>query len=768
MKRLLYVFSILFLISVSIHGQQYLDNLEQEIAQTKELREKVVLNLKAADYSIAGSNEKTESFLEDALKQAQKLGDTVLIIDVLLEKTEWYWYRLDYDPFHGLLDTIRKWSGQTNYTVGKAGYHYLKGLFLIDRDQYDSARTELFTAHRLFETAQEMAGSGNVYQRIGVTYWRQEQYDSTLTYYYKALKAYDKADYSLGLAKINRYLGIVNNRLGNYSKALVSFYESERLYDDLELQNKVYELHGQIADIQMELENCSEALKLYNGMMEYFSKNKNMRNTGMSLQNIGNVYFQQQEYQKADSVYRIVMDIYRDINFQIGIAEVQLDLGKSFYQLRKHQMSETYLKRAEEVFEKKNYQRGSALVYYNLARNAHVDKRHKKAAKYARTALSFNEKVQDMSLMIQLYQLYSEIQLKLGDYEKAYDYLQRFQHLSDSLTDQTTREQIAKIHAEYETEKKENEIQTLLREKELESQRFQKNLLLIVFLLLLITLFYIYYSYRVKRKNIRALSEINTKLKEAKEKAEKADRLKSTFLANISHEIRTPMNAIVGFSELMNDKELSSEQRSQMTDQVTSNAHLLLGLIDDLIDFSKLENEQMKIYSRSFPLNELMRELYEMNREKYIHRMNNLDFELEIPFSDEFHWVTDRNRLKKVLNHLLDNSFKFTEKGSIRLGYCNELKWGDRLCFFVKDTGIGIPREHQKEIFEKFNKLKLSNTKFYSGTGLGLPISHALIKKMGGEMYLQSEEKQGTEFYFYLPALVERRLKRESSGSQNV
>ena len=326
-----------------------------------------------------------------------------------------------------------------------------------------------------------------------------------------------------------------------------------------------------------------------------------------------------------------------------------------------------------------------------------------------------------------------------------------FHRLYDSLTNLKSKEKIARIQKNYETQKREQEIENLINEKKIENQKFQRNLLLITFILLLIVIILIYHGYRNKKIHLQKLQKANWEMKKAKEKAEKADNLKSAFLANISHEIRTPMNAIVGFSDLIEDSDLGKQQREDLLEQIKINSNVLLNLIDDLIDFSKIESNEITIKYEHIFINQLMDDIYLTFKSKYLNQKKNIEFDVEKPQPDVFQIVADKNRLKQILNNLIDNAFKFTEKGYVRYGYFFEEEKPDYIHFFVKDTGVGIPKGKQKDIFKRFSKFKQSKTKYYSGTGLGLAITKALVNKMGGSIELISAKNKGTGFYFYLP-----------------
>ncbi len=245
--------------------------------------------------------------------------------------------------------------------------------------------------------------------------------------------------------------------------------------------------------------------------------------------------------------------------------------------------------------------------------------------------------------------------------------------------------------------------------------------------------------------------EFRRNLMEAKEKAEESDRLKSAFLANMSHEIRTPMNGIMGFSEILQKREVSREKQQKFLEIIYSRTQHLLNIINDILDVSKIESNQLTISTENFYLNDLLEELYHVfSRELEARGKDDIQMISYCGMEREASQIhTDLNRFRQIMDNLLSNAVKFTKDGSIHFGY--EKGDGDTLLFYVTDTGIGIACENQKDIFERFRQVEDSGSRRYEGTGLGLTISYNLVKLLGGQMWLESEAGKGSSFYFTLP-----------------
>ncbi len=260
----------------------------------------------------------------------------------------------------------------------------------------------------------------------------------------------------------------------------------------------------------------------------------------------------------------------------------------------------------------------------------------------------------------------------------------------------------------------------------------------------------------------------NRELIQAKEQAEESDRIKSAFLANMSHEIRTPLNGILGFSELLHIT-TSPEESKEYIRIINNSGNHLLNIINDIIDISKIEAGQLKIYHGECNLNELFAETESFYRQTIMTKKRD-DIEIQTRFpAQEYVIQTDTKRLRQVLSNLIDNALKFTKKGKVEFGFSEK---GKMIEFFVEDTGMGISTEMQQKIFDRFIQADDSFTREFGGTGLGLTICKNLLKKMGGDIKVSSEVGKGSRFIFTLPNIkIKQNTKKlktaKSTGAQH-
>ncbi len=258
----------------------------------------------------------------------------------------------------------------------------------------------------------------------------------------------------------------------------------------------------------------------------------------------------------------------------------------------------------------------------------------------------------------------------------------------------------------------------------------------------------------------KEILKINAELTEAMEKSKESDRLKTAFLANLSHEIRTPMNGIVGFSELVLSPESTDEEKREYNRIIASSCKQLLGVVNDIMDISKIESGVIEIHKREIDLNALLKQLYSLH--SLTARNQHVALEMIPGFEDGYaRIITDEVKLQQILNNLVGNALKFTSKGFVKFGYVQK---GKMIEFYVIDSGTGIPEEKHKDIFERFIQADSGLARKKGGTGLGLSIARAYVEKLGGRIWVQSQKGKGAEFYFTIP--LEKEVSRKKTSDQ--
>ncbi|MCB8999091.1 MAG: response regulator [Bacteroidales bacterium] len=265
---------------------------------------------------------------------------------------------------------------------------------------------------------------------------------------------------------------------------------------------------------------------------------------------------------------------------------------------------------------------------------------------------------------------------------------------------------------------------------------------------------------------------------QAKERAEESERLKSAFLANMSHEIRTPMNGILGFASLLKDNSLSDETRQEYLKVIDDSGHRLMSIINDIIDISKIESGLVRLVSNKVNLNQQFDYLYNFFLPEANSKNLTLKCSKDFPDHESF-IITDSEKLTAVLTNILKNALKYTVKGEIEFGYyiLSENPRGRAksehpfITFYCKDTGIGIPHNRQKAVFQRFIQADIADTMARQGAGLGLAISEAYVNLMGGKIWVESTLDIGSCFYFtlpFIPVVEKEQLKSKGKLKEEI
>ena len=267
-------------------------------------------------------------------------------------------------------------------------------------------------------------------------------------------------------------------------------------------------------------------------------------------------------------------------------------------------------------------------------------------------------------------------------------------------------------------------------------------------------------------RDITAIKKYHEDLVQARVEAETGSRLKANFLANISHEIRTPLNSVVGFANLLLSEGLSMATKEEYIDHINYNSEKLLQIIGDIIDLSRLESSQIEITYEETSLNEIINEVIEETRQSIKRNEKPIILTMKNNFEGNGDLIfTDRQWLKRVVNHLMDNAVKFTLEGSVELSYCRE---EEKIVFRIKDTGIGIRKENLSRIFEEFRQEIDGHHRPFEGLGVGLTLAKEVIERMGGYISVESEKGIGSEFSFAIPFRQAGSSRNKNRGQEKL
>ncbi len=587
-----------------------------------------------------------------------------------------------------------------------------------------------------------------------------EEYYEAKKFYHDAINFYVNTDEDELKAEVLYSLGRTYYYLAEYSDALDSYYKASNLF--ILLGEKLYEArtYQNIGLIYHNMNAFDKAEDYYNKALEINKKLNHKTNIAGLYQNLGIIKFRQKDVKAAKSYYDKSLEIYEELKDYEGIGSSYSNLGLIHSENKNYKEALKYYQKAYDIFKKINFEMGMLYALYNIGETYLYLNNYTRAQHFFMESIKISENINYPEGILMNYDMLSKLYNKIGNYKEALKYHKNYTTLKDSIHSEKTMQKIAELESIHNLQIKEREVAELMLENQ--KQKSHKTTLIFIIALaclILVIIIIAYTQIRISKKelehhknNLEKLVEKRTsKLKlEMSERriAEESDKLKSAFLANMSHELRTPMNAIIAFTNFLRDDRLPKRKKNEYINHIHSAGESLLRLIDDIIDSAKIEAKQLTISKRPTNITRLLSNIYKVHRE-IKHKGKSVKLVLNC---DQEHFViinTDEMRLKQVINNLLENAFKYTLEGQIEFGFM--IKTGG-LEFFISDTGIGIPKDKLKTIFERFSRVEYSLDKTFGGTGLGLAISKDLVHLLGGKIGVESEEGTGSIFSFFIPA----------------
>jgi len=685
------------------------------------------------------------NYLQEALNRADSIKYTDGLIETKRLLGVYYYYSSNYDSAYIFInEALRYYSKNNNLDKKTKCLVNIGNVYLVTK-ALDSALYFYKEALIISQEINNKQGIATALGNMGLVYKYKEQFPKALKYYKESLKAHQEVGNISAAASIINKIGIIYIRLGRLDDALD--YNKQALKMSREINDKLGEAFylNNLGVIYSKFNKIDSALYFYNQSLELKIKLNNKNKVSTMYINIGEIYSQKGDQKKALEHYLKAYDIAKDLHNSYNISKILNAIGLAYFYLNDYTNSKKYTLESIELAERI----GSLQIQAN---NRH---------------------------------LLSDIYYKSNNYKKALSNYKLYSSLTENIRNKQNSNKIAKLELEYEYKEK-NKILELDQEKkrailskEIEDQRKSKNTF--IFLLLVATLALLLFvrlliirkktnkllnikNREIKKqaleleKNSNELTQQKLLLEETvkertselimeKEKVEESNSLKSAILNNISHEFRTPMNGIIGFSSLIIKPNITEEEKKSYSKIISSSCNQLLNIVTDTVDISKINSNQCKVIITKASIQKIVDSVIASLKEKIDEKGLIIETKIEIE-KDEQIISTDKNKLERILWHLLSNSIKFSEKGkiSITVSIIDEF-----IHFKIIDNGKGIPKDMQENIFKPFIQINNSQSENVEGNGFGLPITKAYIELLGGEIKIDSEIEVGTIICFTIP-----------------
>ena len=660
-------------------------------------------------------------------------------------------------------------------TLIKSAY-YQVGLIYFHDTNYDSAIYCFTKTEQLAESQKDTAFLIKAQRSMGSVYLTTRNSDLALAYLNSSLTLAKATSDSLSMAKALNNLSLLSIHAKEFENAL------DYLHRALDLKIAFAPKTDQITTL-MNIGNVYSRLQSYDKALSYLERAKQIalefqsqKKLASIWKQIGNTYKKTKQFELAQSAFEKSIDISSGIN-DLGQLKLTIkDYAEFLMIMEEWDLAENKLEAILREFSQKQNPVLLSEIYYDLGKIAFENKNYLKAQAWLTQAVGVSN-VPNEETLEKAYNILSYISYVNSDFELAYHHLRISNLLRKKVDEQTNKNKLRELQIKYQSVGDKASIENLVTINELKQQEKEKSTryFIITFTLFIITLAAaIGLARQVNIKN-RQSTELQAQIDEnqrktkdlikAHQSAEEGLKVKSEFIAMVSHEIRTPMNAIIGMSSLLGDTELTEYQNNYLNNISISSNNLLI-LLNDILDFSRVEAGKVSIKLQPADLKKELKHV--VNMFAPLAQEKELDFKVELdPKVPEVAFI-DAPRLRQVVVNLLSNAIKFTHKGYVQLTVnvksVEPTLNGEMvtLLFEVNDSGIGVPKNKQTEIFSSFNQLDSKVSRQYSGVGLGLSISQGILGMMGSTIQLESEFAHGSTFWFEL------KIKAEKSGKKPI
>lgn len=690
------LFLILFFISIGIFPQSKIDSLQQRLGSEKVDSTKVTLLLALSSAFRYENPEKSEEHLQSALTLAASIRDKKYEVRAL-------------NAYAGLLN---------------------------GRSQNDSSITFYKKALSLAEDIEYNSGKGIALIGLGTTYTAKGDLELAEKYHVQNLTFSKELEDLEGIASSYNNLGNIHNEKGEYKKAMQAYTDAAKINTEIGNVKNAGINMANIAMISQKLNDSEKAINYYEQSDSIFKKVDFLPGRAFVLKGMGMIYRNQENYDKALDKYQQALESYKTMDLKREMCQVYQNIGNIFSDQKKSKLAIQNYHRSLAIAHAIADSINIAMTSQSLGQEFFYEKQLDSAALYSGAAVKLAQALGINLTVMDGYKTLSEVKYADADYKGAYDYRIQYQTMRDSLYNIEKRDLAADIEANYQNEQKTKEIALLASEKEVQTlqlgkRKNERNGLIVLALFILLLAALLYNQFRIKQKANKELQEL--------------DQLKSNFFANISHEFRTPLTLIKGPIERLEQNPDENLDRGEVK-MIRRNTNKVLGLVNQLLDLSKIDEGKSKIKSTEGDVFKCLRTAASSFNSHAAQRK--MDYRVSVP--NETFWASfDRDKLEKVVYNLLSNAFKFSEDGehvAFKASYAN-----NELVIQVSDSGRGISEDKLPFIFDRFYQVDNSLTKETEGSGIGLSLSKDLVELMDGTITVSSEVGKGTFFTVHIP-----------------
>lgn len=665
--------------------------------------------------------------------------------------------------------------------------------------EYDNARVNFYKSLSIYRKLDDSAKIGKLYSQIGALCERNYKYDSALIFHRYASKCLERHGERVDYAAALNSIALIIWRNGAFAEALPYFEKALEIRKSLNNAKLIGMSYNNIGTLYWRWGNYEKALENFQNALKYRETIKDTHGYVLTLNNVGLVYQRINQLDKAKEFYEEALQLSNKAVFPFGLAYTYHNMGQLFNARKDFNRALEYsilsLDNYRKIKERggeisalndmgeynenlgkysdalKNYQKAletavsledkysTSQVFFNLGRVLNKMKEIKKSIIYVDSCLGLVKKQGLKELEKESYLLQSKNYAAINDYKKAFNYLNLFNQVKDSLYSEQLITDLSNWRVKYETEKKIIENQTLRDQNnriqaEIEKQILLTRLLILASLIILIVVIFIYRLYYLKKKtnielieNRDKLEKLNLLLDEQNKELSETNKTKNKLFSIIGHDLKNPFQALLGYSEvlLIEFENLKSEDIKTYIRNINESSKSLLSLTRNLLDWALVQSNKLVIKPELININKIITELTNVYQFNIVQKR--LTVKNEVP--EDVNVTADAHMFDTIVRNLLSNAIKFTpHNGCIKISAAVDAAG---TIITVEDTGIGLSENEIEKLFKVNTNFSKKGTDLESGTGLGLILCKELIEKNSGKIWIESIEGKGSKFNFTIP-----------------
>ncbi len=618
--------------------------------------------------------------------------------------------------------------------------------------------------NKIRKQAESQLNAGDAYESLS-------EFDSALVNYTKSLENFKILNDRSSMGDCLNNIGIVHKYKGEYQTAIDYHIQALKVFEELGEKPGISNSYGNIGNVYEAFQKYDKALENYEKALQISIELDDNWRIGNTIMNIGVIKYYMGNPEQSIEEFKKSVEYFEQSNDKEYLTYALTNIGAVYQELGKNKSAKNYLNRSLKISRELDKKWSVANTLVSIARLNFATSDYDAVRKNTDESIEISKNIGAKDLLIQNYSLLSNYFEEIKDYKRSLEYYKKMKETNDSLFNETRSQQIAELQTKYETEKKENEINELKKEKaeqtlQVESEKNLRNIFVLIAVSISILTIVLYNFYHVKKKLAVSLTERNKeieslnnklesknkKLAESEESLRQTNEVKDKFFSIIAHDLKNPFTAIINYFEaLLEDyHDLTDKEKVSFIKEMQKSANTIYTLFENLLNWSSSQTGILEPQKEELNLHNLINDAFSPIRlnaaEKNIIIQNKVDEETKVN--------ADQDMLKTILRNLISNAIKYSFNDTIIY-----VRHFDESCankISVEDEGIGISNNDIDKLFRLDVSTKFVGSSELKGSGLGLILCKELVEKQGGKIWVESKLNQGSKFFFTLPKLQVR------------